>query len=369
MILQALTDYYELLAGQGRIARPGWAGVKISWALEIDDNGNMIDVLPLRHLSEDGKKLLPRVMELPAPVKRTVGIAPNFLWDNSTYVLGIDNKGRPDRADMCFAAAREKHLSLLKSVDTSCAKAVVRFFENWQPKEAENNPVFKRHQEELAAGDNLTLFYKGNSVADDPGIRNVWTEAYEAETAGTPMRCLITGKESTPELVHPAIKNVRDAQSSGAALVSFNAPAFCSFGREQNANAPISKYAAFAYTSALNYLLADRDHVKTIGNTTIVYWAKDGEEQYRDAFAALLEGSNDQVTDEDLNSLMEAVSSGRPYNFDGLPVSPENEFIILGISPNAARLSVRFFWHSNFGSVISNLKQHYADIDIIALRI
>ena len=59
MILQALFDYYEELAAQGKIARPGWAKVKVSWALEIDENGKLLNVLPLRHPSENGKKMLP----------------------------------------------------------------------------------------------------------------------------------------------------------------------------------------------------------------------------------------------------------------------------------------------------------------------
>ena len=109
MILQALVDYYEELAAQNKIARPGWAKTKVSWALEIDENGQLLDVLPLRCPSEDGKKMVPREMELPAPVKRSSGVLPNFLWDNSSYLLGMDNKGKPQRALDCFVAAKNIH--------------------------------------------------------------------------------------------------------------------------------------------------------------------------------------------------------------------------------------------------------------------
>ena len=95
MILQALVDYYEALVTQGKIARPGWAKGKVSWALEIDENGQLLDVLPLRHPSRDGKKMIPMEMEVPAPVKRAVNIVSNFLWDNSSYIFGKDNKGKP----------------------------------------------------------------------------------------------------------------------------------------------------------------------------------------------------------------------------------------------------------------------------------
>ncbi len=366
MILQALVDYYEELAAQGKIARPGWAKVKVSWALEINEEGRLLDVLPLRIPSQDGKKMLPREIELPAPVKRSSGIMPNFLWDSSSYLLGLDIKGKPKRSAECFEAAKEKHVRLLASSDSSAARAITAFFTNWDPQNAETVSAYAAHRDDLLAGDNLCFFFNGMFPSDDPSIRAAWQNAYEEAADGESECCLITGQKTVPELVHPAIKNVRDAQSSGAALVSFNAPAFCSYGKEQNANAPVSKYAAFAYTSALNQLLADREHVKVIGNTTIVYWARGAENQYQDAFAFLFDGAGDKVSDADLNALMESVASGRPYHYDGLPLSPENDFFILGISPNAARLSVRFFYRRSFGEIVRNLKRHYEDIQIVS---
>lgn len=366
MILQALVDYYEQLSAQGRIAKPGWAKVKVSWALEIDENGQLLDVLPLRTPSGDGKKMLPREMELPAPVKRSSGVSANFLWDNSSYLLGMDNKGKGKRTAECFAAAGYLHQKLLSVVESPAAAAITAFFQTWDPKQGAHVTAFSEHRENLIAGDNLCFFFHGASVADDPLIRKAWENAYENTVDGETEFCLITGQKTVPELVHPAIKNVRDAQSSGAALVSFNAPSFCSYGKEQNANAPVSRYAAFAYTSALNQLLADREHVKVIGNTTVVYWSKSAEKQYQDAFAALFDGTDNTVTDEDLNALMESVAAGKPYRYEGLPLAPDNDFFILGISPNAARLSVRFFYRSSFGQLVQNLKQHYSDIQIVS---
>lgn len=366
MILQALVDYYEELASQGKIARPGWAKAKVSWALEIDEEGQLLDVLPLRSPSQDGKKMLPREMELPAPVKRSSGVLPNFLWDNASYILGQDNKGKPKRTAECFDAARKLHIKLLAAADSAPAHAIAAFFTNWNPQEADTVPAFAEHREELLAGDNLCFLYNGKIVAEDPEIQAAWQRSYEEDGEGETEVCLVTGRESVPELVHPAIKNVRDAQSSGAALVSFNAPAFCSFGREQNANAPVSKYAAFAYTSALNYLLSEREHVKVIGNTTVVYWAKSAESQYQDVFAALFDADSSELSNTDLNALMTSVAAGKPYDYNGLPLKPENDFFILGISPNAARLSVRFFYRRSFGEIVQNLKRHYENIEIVS---
>ncbi len=366
MILQTLVDYYEELAVKGEISRPGWAPSKISWALEISEEGQLLDVLPLRIPSKDGKKMLPREMELPAPVKRSSGVLPNFLWDNSSYILGVDSKGKPKRTAECFETAKELHIRILASADSMPARAVTSFFRNWDPLNADSVLTFVKYRDDLLVGDNLCFMCNGVFASEDPEIQSAWQSYYEKDSDGETEVCLITGRNSVPELVHPAIKNVRDAQSSGAALVSFNAPAFCSFGREQNANAPVSKYAAFAYTSALNHMLADRDHVKVIGNTTVVYWAKCAENQYQDAFAALFDTDSKEVSNTDLNALMTSIADGKPYNYNGLPLEPENDFFVLGISPNAARLSVRFFYRCSFGETIQNLKRHYEDIAVIS---
>ena len=365
MILQSLVEYYEELASQKRIARPGWSKVKVSWAVDLDESRNITDIIPLRHPSEDGKKMIPREIELPAPVKRSSGVLANFLCDNSSYIFGVDNKGKAKRSTECFAASKILHQTLLAASESPAAKAVALFFEKWDPALAASNCIFEGKKDNLITGDNICFFYNGTLASEDPTIQVIWQNAYENRAKGEMERCLITGKATIPELVHPAVKNVRDAQSSGAALVSFNAPAFCSYGKEQNANAPVSKYAAFAYTSALNALLSDREHVKVIGNTSVVYWAKSAENQYQDIFSALLDGTDDTVTEDDLNALMEAVASGKPYKFEGLPVNADNDFYILGISPNAARLSVRFFYRRSFGEIVGNLKRHYSDIQIV----
>ena len=107
MILQALTQLYEDLVQRNAIARPGWTPSKISYALCIDQAGCLRQVVPLRDEVQRGKKtvLVPKSMELPAAVSRSSGILPNFLWDNSSYFLGTDSKGKPERSRQCFEAS------------------------------------------------------------------------------------------------------------------------------------------------------------------------------------------------------------------------------------------------------------------------
>lgn len=164
------------------------------------------------------------------------------------------------------------------------------------------------------------------------------------------------------EYVHPAIKSVAGAQSSGAALVSFNAPAFCSYGKEQSLNAPTGKYAAFAYTTALNHLLADRDHVWRIGDATVVFWAKSGQASYQDFFDGMFSPTYEE---KDLRQMVAQLSKGHSVWYDEALLDPNMDFYILGLSPNAARLSVRFFLRNTFGTFIKNMEAHRERLRIV----
>lgn len=363
MILQALTDYYKELAKKGKITRPGWVKVTVSFALILDEDGKLTRILSLSTTMPDGKKSMPQELELPAPVKRTVGIAPNFLWDNSAYLLGFDGKGKPERSKDCFAAAKNMHLELLKELDEPFAKAICRFFESWEPDTAESDAVFADCLEDIKKGSNLVFLYDGRYPGEDEALCRAWQAHYDGAAEGALMRCLVTGEEVMPENTHPSIKNVMGAQSSGAALVSFNAPAFCSYGREQNFNAPVGKYAAFAYTTALNTLLADKDHVLRLGDTTVVFWAQEAQPAYQTSFGSFFSG--DGMSDDELKGCMKALAQGRPHNFDGVTLMPNEHFYVLGLAPNAARLSVRFFLRDSFGAFAQNLQRHYDRMKVI----
>ena len=168
------------------------------------------------------------------------------------------------------------------------------------------------------------------------------------------------------ESVHPAIKNVAGAQSSGAALVSFNAPAFCSYGKEQSLNAPTGKYAAFAYTAALNYLLADRDHVFRVGDATVVCWARGGGDLYQSLFSYAAMGQTEPAYDEnDLRNMVKQLCQGNPVTYQEEKLDPDMDFYVLGLSPNAARLSVRFFLRNTFGNFLRNIQAHQERLEIV----
>ena len=375
MILQALTAYYEQLVRQGKLSAPGWDdSFKVSYELRLNDAGQLVSVLDLRTETKMGKKtvLAPRAMRVPAHVKRASGIAANFLCDNSTYLLGADEKGKPERAADCFKACAKLHHTILDGVDSPAARALLAYFDSWDPAQAAAHPLLAEQWNEITGNANLIFGYEAadhshSFVNDDPAIQNAWQTHYNDRSADSDMgQCLITGKYAPIERTHPNISGVPGAQSSGAALVSFNAPAFCSYGHEQGDNAPVSKYAAFAYTTALNRLLADRSHCKHVGDTTILCWAENAEPVYQDVMSMFLFGADEAagIQESDVQAALKRLSAGQTVPFLEKELSPDQHFYLLGLAPNAARLSVRFFLRDTFGSFAQNLQKHAEEMEI-----
>lgn len=367
MILQALVQYYEDLLANGKITRPGWTSAKVSWALELDENGQLMALHPLQQEEKRGKKtvLAPCQLQVPEQVKRSSGVAANFLCDNSAYMLGIDGKGKPERAMQCFAAAKELHLAMLQNVPGQAAQAVRNFFINWDPKAAEQNPALEQSLKELYKGGNLVFLIRENYVQDDPEIQEAWQRQCDKNTDAPEIRCLVTGQKAPLARLHPAIKGVTGAQSSGASIVSFNADAFCSYGHEQGGNAPVGSYAAFAYAQALNYLLADREHVQRVGDTTIVCWAAGGETAYQQVAMDALFAMDAPVSESDVRNAVDKLVHGQSVEWQNVTLDPQRHFYVLGLAPNAARLSVRFFWQDTFQTLLDNVQKHYDRLEIV----
>lgn len=356
MILQALTAYYEQLLRQGKIAAPGWDGrFKVSYELRLNDAGQLVDVVDLRVSETKGKKtvLAPRAMRVPARKSRTSGVVAQFLCDNPSYLLGADEKGNPERAVECFKACAKLHHAILDGVDSPAARALLAYFDSWDPAQAATHPLLAEQWKEITGNANLIFGYEAadhshSFVNDDPAIQNAWQAHYNDRSADSDMgQCLITGKYAPIERIHPLINGVPGAKSSGAALVSFNAPAFCSYGHEQGENAPVSEYAAFAYT-------------------TIVCWAESAEPAYQDAFSLFLFGAEEAsgIKETDVQAALRRLAAGQTVPFLEKELAPDQHFYVLGLAPNAARLSVRFFLRDTFGTFARNLQKHADALEI-----
>lgn len=401
MILQSLVQYYEALEKKGEIPRPGWSKAKAAFALNLTEEGGLISIIPLKIEKVKGKKTVWEAPEFQVPqmVTRASGVVSNFLCDNSSYMLGIDNKGKPKRSLDCFQAAGKRHRDILKAADSAAARAVTGFFTGWKPECASESAALSEYLEEILAGSNLVFSINGTYAHEDPDIVKAWENSLKngqenggesgkkpepesrresgqgtersRESGRTEKKqdtrgiCLVTGQRTEIARLHGAVKGVQGAQSSGAMLVSFNAPAFESYGKEQSFNAPVGTYAVFAYTTALNHLLADRRHTATVGDTTVVCWSEDGEEAYQDAFMAVSEPSSDNQ--EIVQGVFANLQMGKAVHVPAVEaaLNMEQKFYILGLAPNAARISVRFFYQDSFGNILRHLKEHYDRMEIV----
>lgn len=365
MILQALVEYYENLEKQGCIAKRGWCQAKISYGIELYTDGRVKGILSLKKEVQAGKKTawVSRNMIVPEMVTRSSGIAANFLCDNSKYILGIDKSGTSKRIKDCYLAAKEKHLTILQNVQGEMAGAICKFFRDWNPEKAKENKVIAERWEEITDGGNLIFCIGTEFAQEDKGIKEAWEGSLDAVKEGIQGTCLVTGKKGEISRIHKSIKGVPGAQSSGAALVSFNAPAFESYGKEQSYNAPVGKYAEFAYTTALNYLLAQREYTFPLGDSMVVYWAESAKKEYQDIFSYFIAPTIDNQ--KVIRGVFEKLKKGEYFNINDIKLNPDQKFFILSLAPNAARLSVRFFYQNSFGEILKNIEKHYERLEIV----
>ena len=338
---------------------------KVSHAIELNEDGTIKAIISKRKEEERGKKKIwvPVLLNVPEMVTRSSGVSSNFLCDNAKYFLGIDGDGIQKRTIECFESAKERHLMLLEEANGKMARAICLFFKNWKPECADENLSVKEHWDELNEGGNLIFCMKAIYAQDEKEIQDIWEEYLKKQKQGKQGICLVTGQRAEIARIHRGIKGVPGAQSSGAALVSFNAPAFESYGKEQSYNAMVGKYAEFAYTTALNYLLNQSEYKFALGDSMIVFWAESGQEEYQDSFLSWLNPKVDNQ--EEMNKVFGNLKKGVWVDLEDIQLDSEQRFYILCLAPNAARLSVRFYYQNSFGNIIKNIAKHYQRMEIV----
>ena len=375
MMLHALNGYYERMMGESDAAMPGYGTSieNISFALVLGEDGSLKAIEDLR--AESGKAKRPRKMPVPAAVTRTSGVKANFLWDKATYVFGADAEGPTKKNRERFDAFNELLLEVGKDIEDSGFLAVRNFLQQWDCGKSEE--VVTRLQEswEEVASANLVFRLDGvpGFIHDRPLIQQQWLAYGQKDSDAPSGQCLITGEEDVPlARIHTPIKGVRGGQTSGGYIVSFNATAFVSYQQDK---ASVAETSAFAYTTALNALLTGDSRQKiVIGDTTYVFWAKKAtaaEGFLADLFDPPQQNAeepaeqDDQKTTQDIHGLLKAIRDGRkPTDF--MPELNEDvSFYILGLAPNAARLSIRFWQENSLGELLEKVGRHYRQINIV----
>ena len=324
MILASLARYYRRLAAENDVAgNPkvppyGFSEEKIGWVLVLNSDGLLVDVVP--HLTDE-KKPQPRLMSVPRPEKRTSGVKANFLWDKTAYALGVEaNKDKAKAkeqpfvpSEKTFAAFRELHLETLQDTQDEGLLALRRFLERWQAEQFAHPPCLP---EMLDANVVFRLDGTRGYIHQREAAQALWEGRLKSDEAEQGL-CLVSGEQAPIARLHPAIKGVFGGQSSGGSIISFNKESFTSFGKEQGANAPVSEVSAFAYTTALNYLLRrENGHCLTIGDASTVFWAEAATPEQAEAaegfFAAAFTPPDDEQENQKIFDILEQAAKGRP---------------------------------------------------------
>lgn len=364
MILQALVDYYDRRCGDAdpaqRLPAFGLEDKEIPFVIELAADGAVLQLKDTRVL--EGKKLRAKSYLVPLGEKKTSGVKANLLWDTAAYAIGLE-RDRKGKADVTPAQAFLQRIEALPEPARSDAGvravlsalqrndwSVVQAHASW-PEISESNPVMS-----FQLGGDAELVCQRPAV-----VAAAMPAAAPDDAVGL---CLVVGTQQPIQRLHASIKGVWGAQSSGANVVSFNARAFESYGKSerQGENAPIGQRAAFAYTTALNSLLGkDSKNRLQVGDASTVFWA-----DRTTAFSTLLSDMFGEDKDDPdrgvraVQALFDAIKGGQ------LPAGErEVQFFVLGLAPNAARISVRFWINAPFSDLAPRILRHFDDVRIV----
>jgi len=363
-MLSSLASAYDRLAERGEVPSFGYSSQRIGFLISLKDDGSPAH-LPTSLLSEQTTRRIAPFMIVPQPVTRTSGIAPNFLWDKTAYVLGV-TAGMGRRVEEEHAAFVGFHERVLAETNDAGLLALLRFLRWWNPEQFQALGWPDDMKDQNVAFGLESDRRKNIRIHDRSAARELWARL-AMNAVGREAICLVSGERMPVARLHPAIKGVWGSQTSGARIVSFNLDAFESYGHEQGDNAPVSEVTAFAYTTALNKFLesGSKNRIQ-IGDSSTVFWA-DGSnaERAESIFTAFWEGSHEDISSEvdehteaqKVRTILDGLRKGKPLGDLDPALQQGVRFYVLGLAPNAARLSVRFWLEDEFGVIAERFRR------------
>lgn len=367
MILQALTDYFDR---KDDLPKQGWVRRSADYSIVLDESGNCLAIAALGTIKNG--KTVPQEMLLPSIGKQALkhtnsGNDANFLWDNASFIFGRGNKGGQKLS--AFLHALE---SWSEGLDDPGVSAVKRFCTSIHQESGLATELFRKFQveDDFEKRDPVIVFRLNSDIEGvhaREAVRAKYEDLLAAASSDAVLRgnCLVTGATDTPIASNETvIKGVWGAQSAGANIVSFNKRSFESYGKtdRNGENAPVSVRASFAYTTALNHLLRkDSPQRIQVGDASTVFWAEcdsDFETAAVDIFGDPPKDDPDCGT-RAVQAVLDAVHSGK------WGTSDENtRFYVLGLAPNAARISIRFYHCVTQRELGQRIAQHFKDLEL-----
>lgn len=377
MILKALYDYYNRC---DHLPASGMEEKEIGFVIVISKEGKFVRFEDCRIDNKQARTYLVK-----KHVGRSSAVAANYLYDNSTYVLGYadiekskgdteQTKKQSDKEYACLEAFKEKVISIYKTYPYSMDLAAICKFYQQNKEEILSSVSQDSLWEDIKK--NLSKKYSTFSFRIDGDLKIVaekkellQLENSEDDNNGNGF-CLITGNKGTT--VDTTTATMIPGSQATAKLVAFQVNSgYDSYGKKKCGNAPITKDAEFAYTTALNAMLQKGSHNKFgVGNRTFVFWASsnaEAAEQTEESLFDLL-GFADEEQD-DPNARIEQVRKVFTSIYSGtLKTSLDDHFYILGLAPNSARIAVVYWSECSLKEFAEKILRHFDDMEIIDTR-
>jgi CRISPR-associated protein Csd1 len=382
MILQALNEYYQRKTRMpdSDLAPPGFEHKAIPFLVVLTKEGEFVGLDDTRE--GEGKKKIAKSYQVPKRATKSVNVIANLLWGNSEYIFGVaDPKKLADklanaktekRKEQILQRLQEQRLAFLAAIRDSFAgfedvgiQATQTFLEQGDYEKILAHPLC---QEILESGANLTFRLEGDPypVCEREAVTKKLSSKDQDTDTKTGL-CLVSGDMDEIERLHPSIQGVQGAQPSGAKLVSFQkGSGYDSYGKEQGANAPVGRKAAFAYTTALNHLLAKGSKQRIqISDASTVFWAATPGHPMEELFPGFF--SEPSKDNPDLGTGAVAVLLNAPKTGAGSFEDDDTRFYVLGLAaPSLSRLTVRFWHIKTVGELAINIRQHFKDIETVS---
>ena len=388
MLIKALCDYYDILSKAGKVLPEGYSNVGIHYLVSLTPEGK-VDVITdyqdrIPEILKNGKTKIqtnPKTVRMPKRTEKSA-IDSNIIEHRPLYLFGLsyaeDSMDADDKkVQKSHEACVKTNLEFLEGLDSPIVNAYRNFLQNWEPE----NEIHNGKLIELGKKYNTFRFafcLSGNPdilLHEDPAVKKKWgqriQEAKDSKDEDSNVQCAITGEYAPIARIHNKIKGVYGGQASGTGLVTFNNPSENSYGNEQSYNSNISEAAMEKYTEALNYLLQGRKHKILLDDLTILFWAMNAEETCEDTFLAMLNGESEKMdseaTDKMLQDLMAKSKDAEAYQRQLESLDDIDEkvvFYMVGIKPNASRLSLKFIDRKRYSDVLWNILQFQKDMQI-----
>lgn len=362
MILQALKEYYDRKPASEKPGE-GFEKKELPFLIRIKPDGEFVGLEDTRE--KDGARLRGHIFLLPRSVGRSGSRSYEItflLWDHAGYLLGIPEGD--SRAEKQHVSWRKSLSGLPEALKADAGvRAIINFYEKNGLSELKKHPLMGEliklkscNMTFILTGDDEPVpcrpavrEYQRSLITGDPGQR-------EEDGGGEAHSgiCLVTGNVGEIAVTHGKTPINKDTKS----LVAFQKNSgYDSYGKEQGHNAPVSKQAEFAYVTGLNMLLKSKRQKIKVGDASVVFWSKKESKLEENAFFVFSEPYQDDPDSntEAVRALYQSVWNGSRFYEDD-----KTRFYVLGLSPNKARIAVRF-WHSAAISEIGRRFQMHID--------